>query len=274
MLRGRLQQSVAQADEVGDGQGFGAAAGVDVQAVEECHQVGGRTLEQGGVGGQGVFQGFAAGGEGGLDYLLEQVLIGGRQFRNSGQEAQNHGVDLGSGIKITRAQGKKPLQVKMVAQQDRQYAVVLAAGPGQQTLADFLLEHQNQHPDGGFFLQQFEEERRSNLIRQIADNRQGMTGLPAERQEIEVQDIGADNVHVGQPGQDFLLRGWGAGAGPAPGRQPDAAFWAKKKVKAPRPGPISTTVSRSSRLSAATRRRAWSGCRRKFCPNDFFGVKL
>ncbi len=228
--------------------------------------------EQGGVGGQGVFQGFAAGGEGGFDYLLEQVLIGGRQFGKAGQEAQHYGVDFGSRIKIAGTQGKKPLQVKMVAQQDRQNAIVLAAGPGQQALADFLLHHQDQHPDCGFVLQQLKKERRSNLIRQIADNGQGMTGIPAERQKIEVQDIGADNVARWTARPGLPPGGWGAGAGPAPGRQPDACFGLRRRSRPPDPGPISTTVSRAVQIQRGHQTARLVGMQEKILPQMTFSA--
>ncbi len=177
--------------------------------VEEFYKTIWSLLEPGGMGGQGIFQGFASGAKGGFDDFFEECFIYCRYFRNAGAEAQDHGVDFGGGIKIVRAQGEQPLQVEVVLEQDRQDAVIFAAGSGQQALANFLLHHQDHNPDGLFFLQQLEEQGRGDLIGQVADDGQGMIRFPAAGQEIEVEGILGDDLDIGQSDQDFFLNDGG-----------------------------------------------------------------
>ena len=64
----------------------------------------------------------------------------------------------------------------MVLNHDAQFAVVAAVGPGRKPVHDFLLQHEMHVLDAVNLVDQMKNQRRGNVIRQIAHNTQLFTG--------------------------------------------------------------------------------------------------
>jgi hypothetical protein len=71
-----------------------------------------------------------------------------------------------------------------------QAAVVAGSGPGGDAIHDFTLQHHVHVFDRCCVIEQVKEQRRGNVVRQVAHDAQAATALGGERCEIEIERVG------------------------------------------------------------------------------------
>ena len=86
-------------------------------------------------------------------------------------------------------------------------------------------------------LEQVEQDRRRDVVRQVADHAQRRAGRAASAREVDLQHVGLDDVELGS--RRAAAR---RGRGRARSRSAARSGAASGPVSAPRPGPISTSA--------------------------------
>ena len=151
----------------------------------------------------------------------------------------------------------------MRRQHHRQPPVVPRPGPGRHARDDFLLQHEVHVGDRIELLDQPEQQRRRDVVRQVADKPQ-LGARAAQRPEIELERIGQVHPQLAPvraaPGE----RRYHVGVDLDDVER--ACAIEQGRVIAPRPGPISTSRSPGCGSIARTIRSIVPGSCRKCCP--------
>ncbi len=82
----------------------------------------------------------------------------------------------------------------------------LGPGGGGKTRPHFLLHHKNCPGHGAFFPGQFEQERTGDLVGEVSHHRQGASGIPRQRLQVEAEDVLADSLHPWITGEKLSLK--------------------------------------------------------------------
>jgi hypothetical protein len=144
---------------------------------------------------------------------------------------------------------------------DGERAVLLAARRRDGALRHLAL-HQVDRAPRARQLERLEEDRRRDVVGDVAGEHEVVAG---EVGEADLEHVGLDHREARVRGVALAELG-GEAAGRAPPRPTRPARRTRRSVRAPRPGPISSTVSVPVSSSASTIASSTVVSRRKCCP--------
>ena len=148
-----------------------------------------------------VAQGLAALVEGFAHDALQQLVILGRVRQHFVRHQAHDGrIDFRRRVERARADVEQVLDAAVVLNHDRQTTPVTTARACGQTLDHFLLQHEVHVADQAGVVQQVKDQRRGDVVRQVADHPQAVRrGIQAV--EVELQRVALMQVEVALAGE-------------------------------------------------------------------------
>ena len=167
---------------------------------------------------------------------------------------------FGAGRKAPGGSVSTPPDVGVELHEDRQHAVVAAAGPGLDPLGHLALQHQRrvaQPPTGDMRGDQPEQDRRRDVVGEVARPRGAARRPSSSSADRHVEEVAVDQRDVRrQPAAPALPPSRGSISTAVR----CATRGARRSVSAPGPGPISRNRSPGAGSIAPTSLSAHAGC--------------
>lgn len=189
----RFAESAAERGEGFNRKRFGAGRGVDAGLRESLGYDCGIDF----CGAEIVGQRFALLREGETDEADERFLHD-AEFFKAGSEfpAEDGGVNLGRRSEGRGRKREELLGGAVHLRGDGEGAVVARAGFGADAVGDFALDHEHGGVEGGVALGEAKQNRRGDVVREVADDGQLLSCLGCCGGEVEAEHILLDNFHI------------------------------------------------------------------------------
>lgn len=187
-----------------DGEGFGAglgrnAGGFECLADSVAGEAGGAEI---------VGEGLALLGETVLEEGDEGCLFDAERSKAGGEvPAEDGGVDLGRRVEGFRGQRKEGFGGAVELEGDGEEAVLACARAGGDTVGYFALDHEDGMREGWSARGEAQQDGRSDVVRQVADDDQRLANLLREGSEVVLEHVLTSDGDCGEAffGEESLL---------------------------------------------------------------------